>query len=272
MAWKVIGASAPGTLHQKRGTNCQDAYRFEVLPNGYLIVAVADGAGSALNARQGAELAVSTLVSVLHQSLASDQPQSKMMIGETIKAAFTGTHHALTVFAKRNGQPLSSYATTLACAVVADDFLGIGHLGDAVLVVKTGSGRLKLMNEPQRGEYANDSYFITMNKALDYCHCEVYTEYVESIALTTDGLLRLALRLPTYQPFPDFFKPLFNFVKQSDDLAEAEYELKQFLLSDPVNRRTDDDKTLVLATRVTRTHQSISQKCSSTGERKVGDA
>jgi hypothetical protein len=63
----------------------------------------------------------------------------------------------------------------------------------------------------------------------------------------SDGLLRLALRLPSGEPYPPFFQPLFGFAAAALPEDQANEQLSAFLNSKRVCDRTDDDKTLVLA-------------------------
>jgi hypothetical protein len=70
---------------------------------------------------------------------------------------------------------------------------------------------------------------------------------VRALALTSDGLLRLVLKLPGYEPHPQFFRPLLTFVRETADENQAQADLADFLASERVCARTDDDKTLLLA-------------------------
>src|SRR5438093_57688 len=69
-SWRVAAASVCGTSHAKTGKPCQDTYRWAVLPEGTLVAAVADGAGSAAHAEVGAALATETAVDTLRARLA----------------------------------------------------------------------------------------------------------------------------------------------------------------------------------------------------------
>ena len=71
-----------------------------------------------------------------------------------------------------------------------------------------------------------------------------------SLALLSDGLQMLALNYGTKAAHQPFFAPMFASLRKADDAQELLVPLKQFLDSKAVNDRTDDDKTLVLATRV----------------------
>src|SRR5690606_20966415 len=108
-------------------------------------------------------------------------------------------------------------------------------------------GALFTAARPQRGEYANEALFLTMANALDLLEVTVYPHPIRGLAVTTDGLLRLALSLPEYEPYPPFFRPLLAFVAGADDPRRSEADLANFLASERVCARTDDDKTLVLA-------------------------
>ena len=68
-SWRVAAASVVGTSHVKSGQPCQDAHEWRVLPSGFLIAAVADGAGSAALAEIGATLAARAAVQALAEAL-----------------------------------------------------------------------------------------------------------------------------------------------------------------------------------------------------------
>jgi hypothetical protein len=67
----------------------------------------------------------------------------------------------------------------------------------------------------------------------------------------SDGLQRLALVYESQTAYTPFFEPMFSVLRKAD-LAACDTlsdQLARFLSSPKVNERTDDDKTLVLATR-----------------------
>ena len=100
----------------------------------------------------------------------------------------------------------------------------------------------------QRGEYANETHFIVQEDALDQLVVEVSDQPVSALAVFSDGLIRLALKMPAQEPHAPFFEPLFGFVRSVKNDAEAVDQLARFLASERVSARTDDDKALVLAT------------------------
>ena len=65
----------------------------------------------------------------------------------------------------------------------------------------------------------------------------------------TDGLERLALKFNSQTPHTPFFEPLFRALQSTADVDSLNSGLRSFLTSDSVHNRSDDDKTLILATR-----------------------
>ena len=76
---------------------------------------------------------------------------------------------------------------------------------------------------------------------------------VDRVALTTDGLERLALDFARAEPHAPFFngmmKPLAG-LSSPGRSAAVSARLGSFLDGDAVNSRTDDDKTLIVAQRL----------------------
>jgi hypothetical protein len=248
--WRIVGASVAGTAHARAGTSCQDAHRWELLPNGCLIVAVADGAGSASRSDEGARTAADTAVSSLAAVVRDGIPADEQGWHEAIVAAFEAAAAALATTAEAAGASIRDYATTLMLAVATPNALVVGQIGDGIVVAEDEGGALFLAAMPQRGEYANEVALLTMLDAIERLATSHFPVGVRAFAATTDGLLRLALRLPVYEPHAPFFAPLFAFAAEATDAEAAVAELVTFLASERVAHRTDDDKTLVIAVRV----------------------
>jgi hypothetical protein len=78
-------------------------------------------------------------------------------------------------------------------------------------------------------------------------------EPVHEVALTTDGLQMLVLNNETSTLHQPFFTSLFKGLRIADDSEKIEIlnkKLREYLSSSIINERTDDDKTLFLATRL----------------------
>ncbi|MGH2545200.1 MAG: PP2C family serine/threonine-protein phosphatase [Ardenticatenaceae bacterium] len=248
MGWRVVGASVRGAAHVRGDVPCQDAHRYRVLGDGTLVVAVADGAGSAARADEGAFLAARYMVERLGEELDEVRPESAGQWAELVRLTMAEARCALVAHAQREEASLSTFATTLTCVVADEQWLIVGQIGDGVVVAQREDGTLVAAVQPQRGEHANETRFLTSADALEQVEVHVNPAGARALAVMTDGMLNLALRRPDYSPHAPFFEPLLQFCAQATDGTEAEEQLVAFLSSERVCGRTDDDKTLVLAT------------------------
>jgi hypothetical protein len=247
--WRVIGASVTGASHLKHDLPCQDYQASRLLPCGEgqaLLIALADGAGSAKNADLGAQLAVEAALQSLESSLTTSEPSS-LNFEVSMRLAFDAAQQVLFDQAKGDEIPVRSLATTLTCVAAVDGFITIGQLGDGSVIVRTDEDELLAVTRPQRGEYANETFFLVQEDALENLQVQVLHYPVQGLAVLSDGLMRLALQMPANIPHRPFFKPLFSFAISAEDMDAAAGQLASFLSSERVSERTDDDKSLVLA-------------------------
>jgi hypothetical protein len=149
---------------------------------------------------------------------------------------------------------MRDFACTLV-AVIADAKQAVTvHIGDGAIVGRSDNGSLQTLSTPDHGEYASTTYFLTDERVDGSSlrirrHLGGYT----SLALMSDGLERLALSMHDCAAFEPFFNGIFAPVRDSKSKgfdAALSAKLRQYLDSDPVNARTDDDKSLVIAHRM----------------------
>ncbi len=249
--WRVVGASALGTSHARRGQPCQDWQSYRCLPGGGLVVAVADGAGSAGLAERGSQRAVEAALdaaALAAQALLANKPQVEPTDwNDLMRWVFSQARKAVAARAHSEHHLLRQYATTLSVAVAAGGWLAVAQIGDGAVVVEDASGALIAATRLQKGEYANETHFLTDRGAVKRLETWVDTRPVKALAAMSDGLVRLALRLPSGEPHRPFFAPLFHFIANVTDEPQARQQLADFLSSERVCARTDDDKSLVLA-------------------------
>jgi hypothetical protein len=149
------------------------------------------------------------------------------------------------------------YAATLLVALVDGSGAVFLQVGDGAIVYRAGEGGFTPALWPQNGEYANTTWFVTDEEAADLVQL-ARVPGVDEVALLTDGLQSLALRFASREAHGPFFEPMFRHLRApappgheaGPSPASLHEQLAAFLGSDAVNARTDDDKTLVLATRL----------------------
>lgn len=248
--WKVIAASVQGAAHVQRNLPCQDAHAWRALPGGGVLLAAADGAGSAPRSAQGANLAVECALDGLQLALQDGVALDAQACQVLLRSAFTQARQALLELAEQEGVPARQFAATLTLILCAPPWLAAGQVGDGVAIAETDEDVFLTLTQPQHGEYANETYFLTQEQALDVLQTLALQADARSLAVMTDGLVRLAMDVAANQPYRPFFAPLMQTARQISDPARGSDQLAQFLASERVCNRTEDDKTLALAVRL----------------------
>jgi hypothetical protein len=141
-------------------------------------------------------------------------------------------------------------ATTLCVAIVGPEKSYFFQIGDGAIILGNNS-LYGVVFWPQSGEYANTTNFLTADEYRDALEFLATPSSCSKVALMTDGIERLALRFDNQTPHTPFFEPLFRALDSASDLGKLNEGLRDFLGSSSVQNRSDDDKTLVLATRTT---------------------
>ncbi|MGZ8908103.1 MAG: PP2C family serine/threonine-protein phosphatase [Methylobacter sp.] len=250
--WKIIRASTIGTSHIKSGGRCQDSCYADVICTAdgqeFLVVVVSDGAGSAKEGGQGAELTCETAISSISASL--EKESDVFFTEQSIVALTEDIRGVISDKAKADGLTVRDFACTFLGAVIGCSQSLFFQIGDGAIVLSVNNIQ-GVVFWPESGEYANMTYFVTDPDALSNLRIQISNVSFEEIAAFTDGIQRLALLFEQQCPHPPFFEPMFAVLRrQSPEHCDViDGQLIQFLNSPAVNERTDDDKTLVLATR-----------------------
>ncbi|GAA4467790.1 PP2C family serine/threonine-protein phosphatase [Nemorincola caseinilytica] len=253
MTWKAIGQSVAGTSHIAAAKGCEDAVRYEVFshPHGYDVLAccISDGAGSATHAAIASAFTVTKAMEYIQHFIAHGEELTEAHI----YALAEDIYHGLAEEAAANELPISEYSCTIAACILTPDRSAFMQIGDGAIVRDDGNDGYNIVWWPQTGEYHNTTYFITDNSSLGDLHVMVTDTPVNEIALFTDGLQLLALNMEASSVHQPFFKDLFRYLRQadnSDKIAVLDHKLAEYLDSPRINERTDDDKTLFMATRL----------------------
>ena len=246
-SWQIVSASVRGTSHKSFGYPCQDTHDYQQLPGSILVAAVADGAGSSSYAEIGSEIATRIAVSEATSRLSKDSScetddwQSFWTdILELIRAE-------IQVAAELRQVEVRELATTLILIAATPKWISVAQIGDGAIVVRDRQGAVIGLTTPPAGEYPNETNFLTSPSALDDIQFRLWHGEPAQVAVFSDGLQRLALKMPEGIPHQPFFAPLFDFVAQVTDEQEATDQLLKFLESPRIAERADDDLTLLLA-------------------------
>ena len=249
MRWKYTSASVTGKAHTGRGEDGQDSCRagaIQISENEFFIGIAADGAGSTTDGGRGAGIACETLYTQITGTL-RETGDISVITDDTVKNWITTAREAIVADAQEHGKRLKEYACTILGSVAGKGGAVFFQIGDGAIVVRSGP-EYQTIFWPEQGEYANTTYFITDEQYPDHLHI-LHAESPSEIALFTDGLQHLVLSFALRKAHPGFFQPLFSALQQhpENDFDEFSAQLEAFLCRDDISKRSDDDKTLVLA-------------------------
>jgi Protein phosphatase 2C len=212
---------------------------------------MADGAGSAAHSGPGAQVAVDgfidCVVAALKDSRVAQLPD------DVPRAWLQAMRSNVLDEAAKAGRPAQEYACTFLAVVAGEDAGIFLQLGDGFIAVQAADvADWEVACEPQRGEYVNQTWFLTGSDALDRAEIRRWSGRISNIAVTTDGLENVCLDRKTGLPFHAFFDGLIATVLAAPGEEEDQLDagLARFLESSRLDEYTSDDKTLVLATRL----------------------
>ena len=243
--WFVAAASVAGTKHVRRNSPNQDALCYRTLPGSdQLVVVICDGASSAAEGRAGAHTVADAALEWAWSNMEQKPDQNLTnLLRWTVGAA----RDTIIETAKTSGIPLREYAATLTMFAQIDGRAAAAQIGDGACVVGTDEG-WTLMSEPQRGQHANETSFITQEDAI-YRMCvsdEIFG--VQRVMICTDGMMSLTLKQPGNVPYAPYFDGTFSWLESHSSQEKAFNQMQRLLLSERVRRLTDDDLTMFQAT------------------------
>lgn len=254
--WKTAYASVVGTSHAGKGTPCQDACACEVVlaedGSEILLAAVADGAGSAACSEHGSRAAVQGFMSAMRPLVRSD-PALRDIDEAALTSWFDDIRDELAATATAAERLLGDYACTFLAAVVGPRKAVFVQIGDgAIAVADTETGDFSLMFWPQHGEFANSTNFLTQDGFEHALQVQSVERAVREIAIFSDGIERLVLDFTARAVHSPALRPIFGWLAGTEREGTPPGQdagIAAYLGSDRINQRTDDDKTLLVASR-----------------------
>jgi len=247
--WRYASGQSTGSSHEKLRKPCQDRFACSTVEaDATLIAVVADGAGTAELAHVGAEIAVATVSSVAQLGVRAGRKDYQDILRE---GATLARQRVVEAAAERQAAP-RDLACTLLAVIVAPIGGGALQIGDGVIVIGEQPLAWRWVFWPQKGEYANTTFFLSDEKALANAETAALPDEVLDVAMMSDGLEPLAVHFASRTAHEPFFRSVLaplHAAKDNGELPPLSQGLSTLLASPAVRLRTDDDATLVLATR-----------------------
>lgn len=272
----TLGVSIRGKSHIESNSDCQDFHVFQKLSEGWSLMIVSDGAGSAKYAGRGSKANCIISAKLLSEMISCNQwiknehfPSELewfiefRSICEKMRLIYQNKIEEMA-----DGTLITDFNATLLVCVITPFGLLSGHIGDGRMGYLTAEGEWKSMMTPHKGEEGNQTLFPQncWNKphvpalkisGVNVPETRVVNEPTQAIVLISDGCERSCWECSIYdstlgkyvdvnKPYPKFMNPLIDSIIKE----EESNMLKLFI--DIIDKGTKiceterDDKTMLI--------------------------
>ncbi len=252
--WRYASASVIGSSHLNQDTECQDRLlcrTIETNEDEILIAVIADGAGSTSEGQRGAEVACETFVEQICGFLNSGNAAVKSLNADFGKFWISHFQKQISQIARESNKDVREFASTLVGAVVGKTTAIFYQVGDGAAVFSSSgtSDSYRFGIEPEDAEYVNMTNFLTDENAAECLRFVLVEEAVEDLILFSDGIYAVAVNYQKNKPHEPFLMPMIAPLRNGNATNGLNEKLENFLASPKLNEKTDDDKTIILASR-----------------------
>jgi hypothetical protein len=155
----------------------------------------------------------------------------------------------LSLAAEKRAKTRRAFASTLVMLVATGESVLTVHVGDGAVVGRSGGDDWSTLSAPENGEYASMTYFLTDDPA-PRLRISRFSGAFTALAVFSDGIENLVLDHKTNAPHAPFFRSMLAPLDGANEmgrLPRLSSALAAFLGSARVCEKTDDDKTMILA-------------------------
>jgi hypothetical protein len=164
--WKVSSARIQGSIHASEKTECQD-FVFKSIRDDIVSVSLSDGAGRARFALKGALCCSMEAMRNLELRGAS---LFELEVEDISRIMLDNIRDKLKEKASESNCSLDELACTLCFFVTDGRHFIAGNLGDGLIGRMNPRGEGRVVLWPERGRYANQSFFVTGEDCYRHFH------------------------------------------------------------------------------------------------------
>lgn len=272
----IVAASQRGRSHAQDAKPRDDDFRVSFNPqNGWYVLAVADGAGSAKYSREGSKIACEETEQYCKQWLAekggllenalaayaADQGKEKLqevvqLVHDVLFKGATEAYRAIVAKAEAcESAVLKDFSTTLLLAICRKFefgwFVASFGVGDgAIAIYDKDADVVRLLNEPDGGEFAGQTRFLTMKSIFsdrNRLRMSIVPDFT-ALMLMTDGIsdpfFETDANLSRKEKWDALWQSITSDVALSDDNEDAADQLLRWL--DFWSPGNHDDRTIAI--------------------------
>lgn len=272
----IVAASKRGRSHAQEGKPRDDHFKVSHNgENGWYTLVVADGAGSAKYSRKGSEIACNVAEEYCKTQLAERAEAFENCVADyvkdsskeniqriamilrdiVVKAAFEA-HKAIKAFVPQcTDAVVKDFSTTLLIAVCKRFefgwFVASFGVGDGAIAIYDKNGeKVRLLNEPDGGEYAGQTRFLTMDSIFSDRNRMLFSIVPDftALMLMSDGIsdpwFETDANLAKKEKWDALWEDLNKHVEFTDDNENSKNQLLSWL--DFWSPGNHDDRTIAI--------------------------
>lgn len=240
--WKTVCCQVQGSGHRKNDIPCQDK-TFAAVIDGVHVIALADGAGSALLSHFGAERTAEEAARYLaeHFEECLECSDAQLVREGLMRAVLSG----LVDEAVKHCCSVTDLASTILVAAADDTNYIVAHVGDGVIGYLDGQ-ELKVASAPDNGEFANVTTFVTSSQAIPSTRLfKGRLKDKHGFVLMSDGTEQSLYHKPTKTLASVIVKLMYRTCTADEE--ELEEQLRDALANVVAGRTHDDCSIAILA-------------------------
>ena len=196
----------------------------------YIIVCVADGAGSLENSAKGADIAVNSAADYADDAYEFTENLEKLVLD----SLQTARDRILSI------EDYKTMGCTVALGIFSKEKWSVGIIGDAFAVVHHLDGFHELVTTKRSSEFANETTFITSR---NYSPIVVSgNEEIVGLSVCSDGMIPHAVVSASEMAFSDFWNSILNRLTKNKNFPANDF--LEYLFS---NDKLEDDTTFITA-------------------------
>ena len=181
-----MGAVAAGQSHLRDGTPCQDAFASCNRWRGNSVaMALSDGAGSRKLSHLGAQAVTHQICRYAASNFATLWKLPEPEIRRRLLACTQRVFKKLT--AQHPGTKVDDFACTLMLIACVGPSTLAASIGDGVVASRDSNGNWSAILPPQRGEHANETFFLTSPNAESFFRIYKCENADTAYLIMTDG-------------------------------------------------------------------------------------
>jgi hypothetical protein len=195
LAWQICGDSVIGLAHRRKGLPCQDAVFFRNSPRP--IIALSDGAGTAIISEQGAQalvIGITRFLMSMEDELSvwldgdGDDDELQTQMKRWSERLRLHAHGLLSDLAQLERRKVSDLRATLQVAVVGERHIFWWKVGDGAIVAMDSEKMWALGNQTDtKGEFANQTFFVDTVSVNEVQSGLLSAQEIFGVALMSDG-------------------------------------------------------------------------------------